>query len=103
MNAATARTDRTFIEVFLYLQLLDLLTTMLGLYLGASEISPFIRMMMSLDPLVGVAASKLIAVALAGWCLWARRERIVRWINYWYAALVVWNIAMLLNAAARRP
>ncbi|HWR51016.1 MAG TPA: DUF5658 family protein [Bryobacteraceae bacterium] len=100
MNA-TARPDRTFIEVFLYLQLLDLLTTMLGLQLGATEISPFIRLLMRVEPAAGVAASKLIAIALGGWCLWARRDRIVRWINYWYAGLVVWNVSMLLNAAAR--
>jgi hypothetical protein len=98
MDGRRVDTDRTFVEVFLYLQLLDFLTTMLGLRLGAAEISPFIRHLMRVEPAVGVAASKLIAIMLAGWCLWTRRERVVRWVNYWYASLVVWNISVLLNA-----
>ena len=34
-------------QVFVYLQLLDLLTTLLGLRLGAVEASPFVRLLMS--------------------------------------------------------
>ena len=37
-------------QVFIYLQLLDLLTTLLGFRLGAAEASPFIRLMMHAGP-----------------------------------------------------
>ena len=33
-------------QVFVYLQLLDLLTTLVGIRVGAAEASPFVRMMM---------------------------------------------------------
>jgi hypothetical protein len=40
-------------QIFVYLQLLDLLTTLLGFRLGAAEASPFIRLMMHVGPATG--------------------------------------------------
>ena len=40
-------------QIFIYLQLLDLLTTLVGFKLGASEASPFIRMLMHAGPVGG--------------------------------------------------
>jgi hypothetical protein len=58
-------------------------------------VSPFIRWLMQVDPAVGLALSKLIAFALGGLCLWLNKRHLVRWINYWYAGLVVWNMALI--------
>lgn len=88
------------LEVFLYLQLLDFMTTLIGLRLGLGEASPFVRYLMVFGPAAGVAASKLVAFALAGICVWLNRRHVVRWINYWFAAIVVWN--MILIALALR-
>jgi hypothetical protein len=49
-------------QAFLYLQLLDLLTTLLGFRLGAAEASPFIRLIMHAGPVTGVIASKVLAL-----------------------------------------
>ena len=84
------------IQIFLYLQVLDFLTTMIGMKLGLGEVSPVIRWLMQLDPAVGLALSKLIAFALGGLCLWLNKRHLVRWINYWYAGLVIWNMALIL-------
>jgi len=92
---------RTHYEIFLYLQLLDFLTTMVGLKIGLREISPFIRQIMQFDPTLGVAISKLVAVGLGAYCIWAHRERIIRWVNYGYAGLVVWNLYIILLGLAR--
>ena len=43
-------------QIFIYLQLLDLLTTLVGFKMGAAEASPFIRMLMPAGPAAGVAA-----------------------------------------------
>jgi hypothetical protein len=83
-------------QVFLYLQLLDLLTTLVGLRFGLREISPFVRQIMQVDAALGLAATKLLAVGLAGLCIWSRRDHIIRWINYWYAALILWNLSIIL-------
>jgi hypothetical protein len=83
-------------QLFLYLQLLDLLTTLVGLRLGLQELSPFVRHLMRVDPTIGVLASKFLAILLGGYCLWAHRHRIIHWINYWYAGLVAWNLSIIL-------
>jgi len=84
-------------QVFVYLQLLDLLTTIIGFRMGAAEASPFIRLLMNAGPGVGVLASKLIALGLAGICIYLQKPHLLRWANYWYGALVVWNLMILLN------
>ena len=83
-------------QLFVYLQFLDLLTTLLGVRLGLQELSPFVRRLMRVDPTIGLVASKLLAILLGGYCLWAHRDRIIHWINYWYAALVAWNLTIIL-------
>ncbi len=87
------------IPVFLYLQLLDFLTTLIGFKLGASEASPFIaKLIHATSPGTGVAASKLMGLAIAGLCLAMNRGRLVTWINYWYAGIVLWNLGVILKA-----
>ncbi|HTS61769.1 MAG TPA: DUF5658 family protein [Candidatus Acidoferrales bacterium] len=85
-------------HIFVYLQLLDLLTTMVGFRLGAVEASPFIRSLMHAGPLVGVLASKVIALGIGAVCVAVHRAHIVRWISYWYAGLIVWNLMVMLAA-----
>jgi hypothetical protein len=90
----------SIVYIFIYLQLLDLLTTFVGFKMGAAEASPFIRVLMHVTPGFGVAASKVLALALGGLCVHTQRLHIVRWITYWYAALVVWNLMIMLSAPA---
>jgi len=91
----------SIVYIFVYLQLLDLLTTFVGFKLGAAEASPFIRVLMHVTPGFGVAASKVLALALGGLCVHTGRLHIVRWITYWYAALVVWNLMIMLSVPAQ--
>lgn len=86
----------THIHVFIYLQVLDFLTTLVGLQAGLTEASPFIRWLMEVGPAVGLAASKLVAFVLGGICIWLNKRHIIGWINYWYAGLVVWNLCLIL-------
>ncbi len=92
----------TPVLIFVYLQLLDFLTTLVGFRLGAGEASPFIaKLILAVGPVMGVAASKGIALAIAALCIGIGRSRLVMWANYWYAALVVWNLYILLIAGGR--
>jgi hypothetical protein len=87
------------IPIFIYLQLLDFLTTLVGFKLGASEASPFIvKLMHATSPAMGVAASKLVGLALGGLCILLNRARLVGWINYWYAGVIIWNLFVILAA-----
>lgn len=90
------------IQIFVYLQLLDFLTTLVGFKLGASEASPFIaKIIHSSSPAIGVAASKLVGIGLGAICLMTHRSRLIGWINYWYAGLVLWNLGVILVAGSR--
>jgi hypothetical protein len=89
------------IQIFIYLQLLDFLTTLIGLRLGAMEASPFIRMLMHAGPLAGVALSKLFALALGGICVYCGKYRLIRFASYWYGGLVVWNLMVMLASPGR--
>lgn len=83
-------------QIFIYLQLLDLLTTLLGFRLGATEASPFIRLLMQVGPALGVTLSKAIALALGALCVYTGRNHLVRWASYWYGGLVAWNLVVIL-------
>lgn len=85
-------------QIFIYLQLLDLLTTLVGFRLGAAEASPFIRMLMHAGPGMGVMLSKLLALGLGGLCVYLRKHHLIRWATYWYGGLVVWNLIVILAA-----
>ena len=95
LRTSALSTNSITLQVFLYLQVLDVLTTWIGLRAGLSEASPFIRMLMAQGPVAGLLASKVIAVLLGGYCVWQNRLHVIHWINYWYAALVVWNLGLL--------
>jgi len=88
------------VYIFIYLQLLDLLTTLAGFRLGAAEASPFIRVLMYAGPTAGVLVAKLFALALGGFCIYLKKEKLIRWISYWYGGLVVWNLMVMLAAPA---
>jgi len=90
-----------YAQVFLYLQVLDFLTTLVGLRMGLHEGSPFIRALMEWGPEIGLFLSKAIAVMLGGICIWQNRRQLLRWINYWYAGLVVWNLCLISIAQGR--
>lgn len=85
-------------QVFIYLQLLDLLTTLVGFRLGAAEASPFVRMLMHLGPAAGVMASKVVALGLGAVCVHTKKPHLIRLVTYWYGGLVVWNLAVMLAA-----
>jgi hypothetical protein len=83
------------LAVFILLQLLDILTTLLGLRVGAHEGSLFIGRLMKVNPVVALWISKLIAVILVAAALRWRRPRVVVLVNYWVALVVAWNLAAI--------
>lgn len=90
------------IDIFVYLQVLDFLTTLAGFGLGASEASPFIVKLMHVSsPVWGVAASKILGLAIGGYLVARGKIRLVGVINYWYAGLIVWNLSILIVVGQR--
>jgi hypothetical protein len=87
------------IELFFLLQVLDFMTTLAGLRMGGVEMSPFARWLMQVDTVGGLTVVKLIGFLLGGYCVWKRRMNVIHWVNYIFAAIVVWNVYQILKAA----
>ncbi len=88
---------------FTYLQLLDLLTTMVFLLQGIPEGNPVVRsFMLTSNPFVGLVLVKMAAVAMAGFCWRTGRYQLLMRGNIFFAGLIVWNlVAMLVQALSR--
>jgi hypothetical protein len=82
--------------IFVALQTLDILTTLLGLQLGASESSIFLERLMHLGPVAALLMAKIFAVALVSMALRMKRPRVVVFLNYWFALVVTWNLGTIL-------
>jgi len=86
------------LTVFVALQVLDILTTLLGLQMGAHEASFFVARLMRIGPVAALLIAKILAVALVSLALRFKRPRVVVFLNYWFAAVVTWNLATILVA-----
>jgi hypothetical protein len=80
---------------FIALQLGDLATTLLFLHHGVAEGNPLIAaaLRLSSHPALPLAAVKVAGCALALYCWHTGRRALLRRINLFFAACVVWNIA----------
>jgi hypothetical protein len=85
--------------VFFSLQALDVVTTMIGLRVGAGEASFFVGRLIRLGPLAGLLASKCFALILVTAAIGFKRPRVIVFLNYWFAALIAWNLAIILRSA----
>lgn len=83
---------------FAYLQALDLLSTTAFLRFGVEEANPMVKLSMSIapSPLSGLLLVKLMAVGLAMVCFMTGREKLISRMNFFFAALVAWNLVCLI-------
>ena len=94
-----------------YLQILDLLTTLLFLAEGLSEINPVVKFFLKHFKLPGLFLVKflpivfIILIYLVGKKYqprWLNLVRMITRVNYIYAAIVGWNITVLVYSAYGR-
>ena len=88
------------VQVFLLLQLLDFLTTVLAMQFGGRELNPLIRHFMDVGAVTGLVVAKVAVIGIASFVLWLQRRRVVLIANYFYAGLIVWNLVVLLSLSA---
>jgi hypothetical protein len=84
------------LTTFFALQALDALTTLIGLRMGAKEASVFIARVLEFGPVTGLAISKVFALVLVAAAFRFKRPRIIVFLNFWFSAVVTWNLAMIL-------
>ena len=83
---------------YLYLQVLDFMTTVAFLMLRVHEGNPLVRAALHYapNPLGGLLAIKILAVALGYYSWKGGRERLLSGINILFAVVVAWNLAALI-------
>ena len=83
---------------FVYLQLLDILTTLAFLMQGVAEGNPFVRwaLMHGDNPIQNLILVKALAVALAVFCVIRARHRVLRVANIFFAMLVAYNLVCII-------
>jgi hypothetical protein len=88
--------------VFVALQTLDILTTLIGMQLGAHEASYFVNRLMQVGPTAALLISKIFAALLAAAALRFHKPRVVVFLNFWFSLVVTWNLAIILWAGFAR-
>jgi hypothetical protein len=88
--------------VFFSLQALDVLTTLIGLRLGAGEGSFFVARLIHLGPLTGLLLAKCFALILLAAAIGFKRPRVIVFLNYWFTAIITWNLVTILRSAMAR-
>ena len=78
--------------VLYFLNLIDALSTLLALSLGAVELNPIMALSLSIHPALFV----IIKLAILPLCLWLRKSKAYPYLVGAYAATVWWNIAGII-------
>ena len=86
------------LSVFIYLQVLDFLTTILFLKLGLAEASWVVAALIRWSPFFGVLAAKLGTITLALIAIRLNKEQLMRWANVGYGGVVAWNLVCMIAA-----
>ena len=86
---------------FVSLQTLDMLTTLIGLRVGANEGSIFISRLMQLGPVAALLISKIFAAFLVAVAIRLKRPRLVVFLNYWFVLVVAWNLFIIISTGLK--
>src|SRR5712692_6229262 len=86
---------------FSYLQLLDVLTTLVFLLHGVKEANPIVRLALNTGapPVMVLVMVKTFAVLLALCCILRERLRLLGRVNIFFAVLVTWNLVAIILSA----
>jgi hypothetical protein len=90
---------------FIYLQVLDLLTTLAFITYGIAEVNPVVKWAMRESPSAfgGLFLVKVAAVLLAIYCMAHSKQRLLRGVNIFFAGVVAYNVVVLIiNAPVLR-
>ena len=92
----------TSLVLFTYLQLLDLLTTVIFILHGVKEANPLVNFALTAapTPLLGLVLIKAAALALGVFCCLRGRKQLLARMNVFFAVLVSWNLVAMIASAA---
>ncbi len=83
------------LTLFVLLQALDIITTLIVLQSGGYEANPMVDKLMGIGPALGLVIAKLLAVTVAVMILRRGYGKAVLAANYCYAGIICWNLMAL--------
>lgn len=86
--------------LFLALQVLDAATTLVVLRMGGAEQNPLIQEFLKVGPILGLALSKVLVVAVAVLLVYRRKLKSIRLANAAFAFVVLWNAVIICRLMA---
>jgi hypothetical protein len=88
--------------VFISLQALDFVTTLIVLRMGGSEANPLVSRFMLVGSLQGLLFTKVLALTIAVVAVRARKYRVLRVVNVVFAGVVLWNLFVIVGTVIQR-
>jgi len=88
--------------LFVALQLADVVTTLVALWLGGAEQNSLVSRLMVFGSVAGLLASKIIVLALGLFAVWTLRYRVLLWANIAFTGIVLWNVSVILRLIIKR-
>ena len=95
VDPTTPGISNRVIVVFVALQFLDVLTTILGLSVGAHEGNYLVAQFMHWGPALGLLIAKFLGFVLLLVAFAAGKLRLLRMLNLWFLCIVAWNLAII--------
>ncbi len=86
----------SLLSIFVYLQVLDFLTTILFLKLGLPEGNWLVGLLVRWSPWLGVLLAKLATIIVALIAVHYHKIRVMRLANLGYGGVVVWNLVVMI-------
>ena len=83
------------IIIFVSLQALDVITTLIGIRVGAQESNIVVARLMDLGPTTGLLIAKLLGILIILAVFVRGKVRLIRLCNLWFAGIVTWNLVMI--------
>lgn len=84
------------LSLFIYLQVLDFLTTMLFLKMGLPESSWLVGALVRWSPVLGVMLAKAVAIGVGYLAVRYHKDRVVKLANVGYSGVVAWNLLCMI-------
>ena len=69
--------------------------------MGAQEASIFVGRLLHLGPIAGLFIPKLFSLLLVLAAIRFKRARLIVFMNYWFAAVVTWNLITIFGCIRR--
>jgi hypothetical protein len=87
--------------IFIFLQFMDLCTTMVAIHAGGVEKNFLVARFLFLGTLQGLILSKVLVLAIANVVVFARKDRVLGRANLAFGIIVLWNCSVILRLALR--